>query len=232
MVRRAWSRHRRMVTSGVVVVALVISAGATAAWPGPVAACSAAPVPFERVAEGAPRIFLVTVASRSMAGGVPASYSLVVREAIRGTLPGEVTLPTVVQVAAPVVSACGDVLDAAINTHLVLALDVPAFDTGPPMAVAFELRPDGSLVGGHLDEPVTFVDLAAFRAALDGAPVATSSPTAVVTSPAAPADEAPLASIGILAGVLVGIAAALGIVWMARRGSRPSSPPGPSGTAS
>jgi hypothetical protein len=219
MVRRAGPRQVLLVM--VAVMAASVLAGLRLAAPADAVACRPAPVSFERVVERATRVFLVTVASRTTAGGAPDTYTLVVREALRGAMPESVTLPTVITIAAPVISGCGDLLDVGITTHLVLALDVPAFDAGDPITVPWIVKPDGSLVGGWDDGPPGWVDLVAFRAALAGEAFATPAPTRDPGPGSGLEDEPPLASVGILAGIIVGVAVALGIVWLARRGSRP-----------
>ena len=218
MVGRTRRRLRVALATSVVV------AGLAMAGPSTTTACSAAPVPFQRVVEDAETIFLVTVAQRSMAGNIPETYSLVVREALRGALPDGITLPANVSVVAPVINACGDVLDARITTHLVLAMDVPAFEGSEPITVAWRLLPDGTLEGGHDDGPATWRDLDALRAALGGQPFATPGPTRSPVSMPAP-DGPPLASIGIVAGLLVGVAAGVLIILGGRRGSRAPRPP-------
>jgi hypothetical protein len=195
-----------------------------------VRACDPVPVPFERIVERAPTIFLVTVAQRSMAGSTPQSYTLVVREMLRGELPEDVTLPTTVTMAAPVVNACGDVLDVRITTHLVLALDVPAFDGAQALTVPWTLRPEGTLEGGYDDGPATWRDVDALRAALEGRPFATPGPT---TTPAAGIGEVeglPVASLAIVAALLLGALAGVLVILGGRRagGSRTQRPPGAS----
>lgn len=217
MTGRTMRRLRVLVATGGLLVGSVL-AGAS-----PTLACSAAPVPFQRVVEDAEQIFLVTVAQRTMAGTVPQSYSLVVREALRGALPDGITLPANVNVAAPVINACGDVLDVRITTHLILALDVPAFADAAPISVAWRLLPDGTLEGGHDDGPATWRDLDALRAALEGRAFATPGPTRPPASTPVP-DSTPLASIGIVAGLLIGIAAGVLVVIGGRRSGRSSRP--------
>ena len=213
---------RRLGLLATILVAGVLSGAGPLSTPPPVQACDPVPVPFERVVERAPRIFVVTVASRFMDGGTPAAYTLVVREVLRGSLPDEVDLPIVITVAAPVVNACGDLLDVAITTHLVLAMDVPAFDGADPMTVPWILKPNGTLTGGWDDGPASWVDVDAFRAALAGQAFATPAPTPDPFLGGRPGDETPLASIGILVGVVIGVIAAAGFVVWARRGSRPT----------
>ena len=204
-----------------------LAVGLALAGPTGTLACSAAPVPFQRVVEDAEQIFLVTVATRTMAGDVPESYSLVVREALRGALPDGTTLPANVKVAAPVINACGDVLDARITTHLVLAMDIAAFADAEPVTVAWRLLPDGTLEGGEDDGPATWRDLDALRAALDGRAFATPGPTRAPVSMPVP-DAAPLASIGIVVALLIGIAAGVLVILGGRRGGRPTPPRPPS----
>ena len=97
MGRRAPSRLGTW--SAAITLALAASTATALAGPPAARACDPVPVPFERVAERAEQIFLVTVAQRSMAGATPQSYTLVVREVLRGTLPDDVTLPTTVTIA-------------------------------------------------------------------------------------------------------------------------------------
>jgi hypothetical protein len=222
MAGRTARRLVLLLTTGALAVGLGV------AWPSPALACRPVPVPFQRVVDDAEQIFLVTVAQRTTAGNVPEAYTLVVREALRGALPDGVTLPTTVSIVAPVINACGDVLDVRITTHLVLALDVPAFDGGAPITVPWRLLPDGTLEGGHDDGPATWRDLDAFRSALAGRAYATPGPTRVPVSMPAPGG-APLASIGIVAGLVIGIVAAALVIIGGRRGgpTRPR-PPDPS----
>ena len=205
---------------------LALALGSAAA-PAAAAACDAAPAPFQRVVDGAERIFLVTVAQRQMGDDVPERYSLVVREALRGELPDDVDLPTVVSIPAPVINACGDVLDYGITTHLILALDVPAFDGAEPIAVPWRLMPDGTLQGGHDDGPDRWADLDAFRSALAGRTFATPAPTRVPAVAPAP-DGNPIASVGIVAGIVIGILAGVIVVVTGRRAARPRQPGPPS----
>ena len=115
----------------------------------------------------------------------PEAYTLVVREALRGALPDERRPADDGQrsrrrssTAAATCSTYG------ITTHLVLALDVPAFDGGEPdhRAVAAAC-PTASLVGGHDDGADDWADLDAFRAALAGEPFATPGPDTRRRSP-------------------------------------------------
>jgi hypothetical protein len=207
----------------------VLALGLGAAWPAPAMACRPIPVPFQRIVEDAKQIFLVTVAQRSMAGNVPQAYALVVREALRGALPDRVSLPATVRIDAPVINACGDQLDVRITTHLVLALDVPAFAGGEPITVPWRLLPDGTLEGGHDDGPATWRDLDALRSALAGEAFATPDPTRAPVAAPVP-DGVPLASIGIVAGLLIGIAAGVLVILGGRRAGgmdRPRPPDAP-----
>jgi hypothetical protein len=205
-----------------IVLGLVLAGSGGLATPAAAAACDPVPVSFQRVIDRATRIFVVTVASRAMDGTTPETYTLVVREALRGAVPDDVDLPTVVTIPAPVVNACGDLLDVGITTHLVLALDVPVVDGAEPLTVPWILRPDGSLSGGWDDGPDRWVDVDAFRAALAGEPFETPAPTARPSVGVVTGDETPLASIGIVVGVVLGVAVAAAVVWWARRGARPT----------
>jgi hypothetical protein len=218
-------RGMRRLRAASALIGLVLGLGLVS--PAAAAACDAAPAPFQRVVDRAERIFLVTVAQRQMGSGGPERYSLVVREALRGTLPDDVDLPSVVSIAAPVINACGDVLDYGITTHLILALDVPAFDGAEPIAVPWRLMPDGTLLGGHDDGPERWADLEAFRNALAGRSFATPGPTPVPAVAIVP-DGNPIASVGIVVALLVGILAGVIVVVTGRRAARPRQPRPPS----
>ena len=222
-------RAPRRLGSLVAAVALAVVALASSPGRAPVArACDPVPVPFERVAERADQIFLVTVAQRSMAGAVPQSYTLVVREILRGELPKDVTLPTTVTIAAPVLDACGSVLDARLTWHLVLALDVPAFDGAEPLTVAWRLLPDGRLEHRNDDGPEIWADLDAFKAGLAGQAFATPAPTPFSTPMLGEVEGLPLASIGIVAGIILGLLAGVAVIVTGRRAARPRVPRPPS----
>jgi hypothetical protein len=201
----------------------VPTAGVGAATPSAPVDCTPTPVPFERIVDDAKQVFLVTVATRRFAGGVPETYTFVVREALRGTLPEDVSLPATITVEAPVVTTCGGLLDARVNAHLVIALAVPAFDGGPAIAVPWQLRPDGSLVGGFDDGPDRWLDLEALRDALAGRPFATPQPT-VAPTVVGEAEGAPLAAFGILVGLVGGVLAGIAVIMAGRRAARPRGP--------
>jgi hypothetical protein len=221
MARRATHRLGSLVAAA----GLALAALSSVALHAPVArACDAVPVPFERVAERADQIFLVTVAQRSMAGAVPQNYTLVVREVLRGELPQDVTLPTTVTIAAPVLDGCGTVLDARLTWHLVLALDVPAFDGAEPLTVAWRLLPDGRLEQRNDDGPPIWADLDAFKAGLAGRAFATPPPTPAPAPMAGEVEGVPLASVGIVAALVVGVIAGVLVVLMGRRAARPRTP--------
>lgn len=204
-----------------VVMAATIAIGTGLAAAPAASACSAAPVSFQHVVDHAPQIYLVTVASRAMSENVPNGYSLVVREAIRGPLPDDVSLPTLVRVAAPRVTACGDVLDVPISSHMVVAFDVPAFEDGEPLAVAWIIRQDGSLVGaGYDDGPAVWPDLDALRAALAGGAIPTPGPSAAPVAPEPADEEPPIATLGILIGLLAGVVAVVAFALIGRRRPR------------
>ena len=113
-----------------------------------------------------------------MSANTPERYTLVVREALRGGLPDDVDLPEVA--SSPTGHQClRRRARHGITTHLILALDVPAFEGAEPIAVPWRLMPDGTLQGGHDDGPERWADLDAFRAALAGRTFATPVPTEV-----------------------------------------------------
>ncbi len=87
--------------------------------------------------------------------------------------------------------------------------------------------PDGTLQGGHDDGPERWADLDAFRSALAGQTFATPAPTRVPAVAPAP-DGNPIASIGIVAGILIGILAGVIVVVTGRRAARPRQPRPPS----
>ena len=214
---------------GLLVAAMGLAGSLALATP-PVSAraCDAAPVPFDRVAERADQIFLVTVAQRAMAGNVPERYTLVVREVLRGKLPDDVTLPATVTIAAPVIDGCGTVLDERLTWHLVLALDVPAFDGAAPVTVPWRLLPDGRLESRTDDGPPIWATLDAFKAGLAGEAFATPGPTPVPPIPTGEVEGLPLASLGIVAGLILGILAGVLVVITGRRAGRPRVPGPPS----
>ncbi len=231
MARRA-SRRLGPLLTAIGLASLSVLAAATPA----VGACSAAPIPFQRVVERAEQVFLVTVAQRAMAGSTPESYTLVVREVIRGELPEGVVLPTTVTIAAPVIDACGTILDERITRHLVLALDVPVVDGEAPLTVAWRLLPDGRLENRSDDGPAIWPDLAAFKIGLAGGDIASPAPTrlpAPTSGVDAEAERVPIATIGIVVGLVIGIVAGLLVVLVGRRAAAPRSPrpPTPPGAA-
>jgi hypothetical protein len=213
---------------GLLVAVLGLAGSLAPVAPTPVArACDPVPVPFARVAERADQIFLVTVAQRSMAGAVPQSYTLVVREVLRGELPEDVSLPTTVTIAAPLLDGCGRVLDERITRHLVLALDVPAFDDAAPLTVAWRLLPDGRLEGRNDDGPAIWADLDAFKAGLVGEAFATPPPTPQPAPDIGEPEGVPLASVGIVLGIILGVLAGALVVLTGRRAARPRRPDPP-----
>lgn len=222
---------------GPLVAAIGLAGLLGLATPTPaVHACDAAPVPFQRVVERAEQVFLVTIAQRAMAGNLPESYTLVVREVLRGELPEGVVLPTTVTIAAPVIDGCGTLLDERITRHLVLALDVPVFDGVAPLTVAWRLLPDGRLENRSDDGPAIWPDLAAFKTGLAGGAIASPAPTRVPAPTGgvdAEAERVPIASIGIFVGVAIGVLAGLLVVVVGRRAAAPRAPrpPPPPGGA-
>jgi hypothetical protein len=223
MTRRATGRL------GLLVAAMGLAGSLALAAPAPVArACDPVPVPFDRVAERAEQVFLVTVAQRSMAGSVPEAYTLVVREVLRGELPGDVALPTTVSISAPVVDGCGSVLDERLTYHLVLALDVPVFDGAAPLTVAWRLLPDGRLESRTDDGPPIWADLDAFKAGLAGQAFETPPPTPQPAPAIGEVEGLPLATLGIVAGILLGIGAGVLVILTGRRAARPRTPRPPS----
>jgi hypothetical protein len=231
MVGRRWSRGNlavitRQLAAGMLAGAVGLgwpTAGVGAASPSAPVACTPTPVPFERVVDDAKQVFLVTVATRRFAGGIPETYTFVVREALRGTLPDGVSLPATITVEAPVVTNCGGRLDARVNAHLVIALAVPAFEGGPLLAVPWQLRPDGTLIGGFDDGPERWLDLDALRDALAGRPFATPAPTVAPTA-VGEVPGAPLAAFGILVGLVGGMLAGIAVIIAGRRAGRPRQP--------
>lgn len=231
MSRRGRTRPTRRAIPRVLASAAVIWSVAfagpqtlvAAASPSLPITCTPRPVPFERIVDRAPQVFLVTVATRRFSGGIPDRYTFVVREALRGELPEDVKLPTTITVEAPVVTSCGSVLDARVNSHLVIALAIPAFDGEPLLAVPWRLRPDGTLSGGFDDGPDRWADIQALRDALAGRPFATPGPT---TAPVIANEDQgpPTASIGIVIGLIGGALAAVAVVMAGRRAAR--RPPG------
>jgi hypothetical protein len=211
--------------AGCLAAWLVAAASPAASGSGdPAASCVPRLVPFQRVLDAAEQVFLVTIATRHNDGGRAVAYGLTVREAMRGTLPATVTLPTSITIAAPVVTTCGDTLEVGLATHLVLAPSVPAFDDAPPLDVVWIVQNDGTLVGGYDDGPKRWANLEAFRNALAGLPYETAPPTRPPFIPPTVEEGLPLASIGIVVGVVGGIVAGLLVVIAGRRAGR--RPPG------
>lgn len=178
------------------------------AAPSAAAACSSAPIPFDRVLASAGPVLVVRVVGIRGPADSPDGLTLAIEEAWRGTA------PPVLDLEPPVATACGDRVWARVGERLILALDVPAFDGLPPLAAYWAVLDDGMLEPRSGETPAGVTTLAGLRDT-----VARQSPEEPATSGGASSGTpvlAALAVLGIATLVLAGI-----VTFLVRRRASP-----------